>query len=69
MSEMEVQEKSKKHRTNYGRKHVPLKVLKWIYKGGLSKKEFFEMYPTYDFKKEGFPPALRKQPQAEKQAS
>ena len=55
---MEGQEKGKK---NFGIKHLPLKMLKWIKKGGFTKREFFELYPDFDFRKEGFPLVFRKQ--------
>ena len=45
---------------SYGKKHLPIKVLKFIRKGGLSKTEFFEKYPSFDYRKEGYSLALTK---------
>ena len=63
---MEAQAKNKKARTSYGKKHLPICILKWIHRAGISEKEFFEQYPTYSFKTHGLPIVLKKQPQAAK---
>ena len=47
-----------KPKSNYGARHLPLRVLNWIRKARLSKSEFFNLYPDYNYKKEGFPQVL-----------
>ena len=44
--------------SKYGAKHLPLRVYIWIRKAGLTKEEFFEQYPNYHFRDEGFPQVL-----------
>ena len=48
----------RKPKSNYGVRHLPLRVLNWIQKAGLSKSEFFNLYPDYNYKNEGFPHGL-----------
>ena len=41
--------------SKYGAKHLPLRVYIWIQKAGLTKTEFFEQYPNYYYRDDGFP--------------
>ena len=53
--------------SKYGAKHLPLRVYIWIRKAGLTKEEFFEQYPNYHFRDEGFPQVLIDRIQERKQ--
>ena len=44
--------------SKYGAKHLPLRVYIWIMKSGLTKTEFFEQYPDFNYRDEGFPQIL-----------
>ena len=48
----------KKPLSKYNRKHLPRKVFVLIKLAGLSKPQFFEKFPTYDYRKEPFPKVL-----------
>ena len=48
----------KKPLSKYNRKHLPRKILTLIKSAGLSKPEFFEKFPTYDYRIEPFPKVL-----------
>ena len=45
----------RKPKSQYGARPLPLGVLIWIRKAGVSKDDFINLYPPYNFKKEGFP--------------
>ena len=55
-----MEKQFKRPKKSYGKKHLPIKVLKFIRKGGLCKTEFFEKYPSFDYRTEGYPLALTK---------
>ena len=44
--------------SNYNNKHLPLKVFLLIKLAGLTKLQFFEMFPTFDYRKDSFPKVL-----------
>ena len=48
----------KKPLSKYNRKHLPRKIFALIKLAGLSKPEFFERFPTYDYRIEPFPKVL-----------
>ena len=48
----------KKPLSKYNQKHLPLKVFVLIKLAGLSKPQFFEKFPTFDYRKEPFPKVL-----------
>ena len=48
----------KKPLNKYNQKHLPLKVFVLIKLAGLSKPQFFEKFPTFDYRKEPFPKVL-----------
>ena len=48
----------KKPLSKYNRKHLPRKIFVLIKLAGLSKPEFFERFPTYDYRIEPFPKVL-----------
>ena len=55
-------------KSKFGKRHVPMRVLTWIRKAGFTKDEFFDLYPDYDYDKEGFPQVLVKMVQEKQQA-
>ena len=55
-------------KSKYGARHLPMRVLTWIRKAGFTKNEFFDLYPDYNYDKEGFPLVLVQMVQ-EKQAA
>ena len=54
--------------SKYGAKHLPLRVYIWIMKSGLTKTEFFEQYPDFNYRDEGFPQILLDRIQERKKA-
>ena len=48
----------KKPLNKYNQKHLPLKVFVLIKLAGLTKPQFFEKFPTFDYRKEPFPKVL-----------
>lgn len=54
--------------SKYGAKHLPLHIYIWIQKAGLTKTEFFEQYPNYHYRDEGFPQVLIDRIQERKEA-
>ena len=48
----------KKPLNKYNNKHLPLKVFLLIKLAGLTKLQFFEMFPTFDYRKDSFPKVL-----------
>ena len=48
----------KKPLSKYNNKHLPLKVFLLIKLAGLTKPQFFEKFPTFDYRKEPFPKVL-----------
>ena len=54
--------------SKYGAKHLPMRVYIWIQKAGLTKTEFFEQYPNYHYRDEGFPQVLIDRIQERKKA-
>ena len=55
---MHVNPYFKKPLSKYNRKHLPRKIFALIKLAGLSKPEFFEKFPTYDYRIEPFPKVL-----------
>ena len=55
---MMSQEMSQNSRSKYGKHHVPMCIQTWIKMVRLTKSEFFELYPDYDYDKEGLPQVL-----------
>ena len=45
----------KKPLNKYNNKHLPLKVFLLIKLAELTKPQFFEKFPTFDYRKEPFP--------------
>ena len=45
-------------KSKYRARHLPMRVLTWIRKAGFTKNEFFDLYPDYNYAKEGFPQVL-----------
>ena len=62
------QEKSQNSRSKYGKHHVPMCVQTWIKMVRLTKSEFFELYPDYDYDKEGLPQVLIQRVQEKQEA-
>ena len=48
----------KKPLSKYNNKHLPLKVFLLIKLAGLTKLQFFEIFPTFDYRKDSFPKVL-----------
>ena len=59
---------TKKRRSKFGHCRVPMPLLNWIRKAVFKKSEFFELWPNYDYNKEGLPQVLIKKVQDEKEA-
>ena len=54
--------------SKYGKKHLPMHVYILIMRSGLSKTEFFERYPDFNYHDEGFPRILLDKIQERKRA-